>query len=80
MNDPVVIVSAVRTPMGGFLGDFKDASAAETLEHLRRAVLVAMLREIQGVTEELSHTDWKRHQIPFAALNPDERLFLVGHI
>ncbi|MEG7362794.1 MULTISPECIES: acetyl-CoA C-acyltransferase [Pseudomonas] len=28
MNDPVVIVSAVRTPMGGFLGDFKDASAA----------------------------------------------------
>ncbi|KSW27858.1 MULTISPECIES: acetyl-CoA C-acyltransferase [unclassified Pseudomonas] len=28
MNDPVVIVSAVRTPMGGFLGDFKDTSAA----------------------------------------------------
>ncbi|MED5609155.1 acetyl-CoA C-acyltransferase [Pseudomonas sp. JH-2] len=28
MNDPIVIVSAVRTPMGGFLGDFKDTSAA----------------------------------------------------
>lgn len=28
MNDPIVIVSAVRTPMGGFLGDFKDVSAA----------------------------------------------------
>ncbi|WP_371366683.1 acetyl-CoA C-acyltransferase [Pseudomonas sp. QL9] len=28
MNDPVVIVSIARTPMGGFLGDFKDASAA----------------------------------------------------
>ncbi|AYC32937.1 acetyl-CoA C-acyltransferase [Pseudomonas cavernae] len=27
-SDPVVIVSAVRTPMGGFLGDFKDVSAA----------------------------------------------------
>ncbi|MDU7559554.1 MAG: hypothetical protein E7K65_17170, partial [Pseudomonas sp.] len=22
-NDPIVIVSAVRTPMGGFQGDFK---------------------------------------------------------
>lgn len=28
MNDPIAIVSAVRTPMGGFLGDFKDVSAA----------------------------------------------------
>ncbi|SDI16657.1 acetyl-CoA C-acyltransferase [Pseudomonas panipatensis] len=28
MNDPIVIVSAARTPMGGFLGDFKDTSAA----------------------------------------------------
>lgn len=28
MNDPVVIVSLARTPMGGFLGDFKDTSAA----------------------------------------------------
>ena len=28
MNDPIVIVSAARTPMGGFLGDFKDVSAA----------------------------------------------------
>lgn len=29
MNDPIVIVSAARTPMGGFLGDFKDVTAAE---------------------------------------------------
>ncbi|TLX64942.1 acetyl-CoA C-acetyltransferase [Stutzerimonas nosocomialis] len=28
-NDPVVIVSAVRTPMGGFLGALKGATAAE---------------------------------------------------
>jgi acetyl-CoA C-acetyltransferase len=28
-SDPVVIVSAARTPMGGFLGDFKEVSAAE---------------------------------------------------
>ncbi|SDL31593.1 acetyl-CoA C-acyltransferase [Pseudomonas indica] len=29
MNDSIVIVSAARTPMGGFLGDFKDVTAAE---------------------------------------------------
>ncbi|MBO3273866.1 acetyl-CoA C-acyltransferase [Pseudomonas schmalbachii] len=28
MKDPIVIVSAARTPMGGFLGDFKDVTAA----------------------------------------------------
>jgi len=29
MNDPVVIVSAVRTPMGGFQGELKQFAAAE---------------------------------------------------
>ncbi|MDH1162200.1 hypothetical protein N5C55_28850, partial [Pseudomonas otitidis] len=28
-HDPIVIVSAARTPMGGFLGDFKDMTAAQ---------------------------------------------------
>jgi acetyl-CoA C-acetyltransferase len=28
MNDPIVIVGAARTPMGGFQGDFKDVTAA----------------------------------------------------
>lgn len=28
-EDPIVIVSAVRTPMGGFLGDFKDVNAIQ---------------------------------------------------
>ena len=27
--DPIVIVGAARTPMGGFLGDFKDTTAAD---------------------------------------------------
>ena len=29
MNDPIVIVSIARTPIGGLLGDFKDVSATE---------------------------------------------------
>ena len=29
MSDPVVIVSAARTPIGGLLGDFANLSAAE---------------------------------------------------
>ncbi len=28
-HDPIVIVGAARTPMGGFLGDFKDATASQ---------------------------------------------------
>ena len=28
-TDPVVIVGAARTPMGGFLGDFKDVPRGE---------------------------------------------------
>ncbi len=29
MSDPIVIVGAARTPMGGFQGDFSDAAAAD---------------------------------------------------
>ncbi|MDF3934818.1 acetyl-CoA C-acyltransferase [Pseudomonas citronellolis] len=48
MNDPVVIVSAVRTAMGGFLGDFKDTNAA-TLG--AAAVRAAVERARLGATE-----------------------------
>ena len=29
MSDPIVIVGAARTPMGGFQGDFSDTTAAD---------------------------------------------------
>ncbi|MFR0691965.1 acetyl-CoA C-acyltransferase [Enterobacterales bacterium AE_CKDN230030158-1A_HGKHYDSX7] len=48
MNDPIVIVSATRTPMGGFLGDFKDVSAA-TLG--AAAIRAAVERARLGVEE-----------------------------
>ena len=38
-TDPIVIVSAVRTPMGGFLGDFKDVTAAQLGAAANRAAL-----------------------------------------
>ncbi|WP_137885701.1 acetyl-CoA C-acyltransferase [Pseudomonas sp. 2FE] len=38
-QDPVVIVSAARTPMGGFFGDFKDVSAVELGATAIRAAL-----------------------------------------
>ncbi|MGV8675559.1 acetyl-CoA C-acyltransferase [Pseudomonas aeruginosa] len=44
-NDPVVIVGASRTPMGGFLGDFKDLTAAQLGAASIRATL-----ERAGVT------------------------------
>ncbi|BAN48974.1 acetyl-CoA C-acyltransferase [Metapseudomonas resinovorans] len=39
VSDPIVIVSAVRTPMGGFLGDFKDMTAAQLGAAANRAAL-----------------------------------------
>ncbi|MDH4608760.1 acetyl-CoA C-acyltransferase [Pseudomonas sp. BN102] len=38
-KDPIVIVSAARTPMGGFLGDFKDVTAAQLGAAANRAAL-----------------------------------------
>ena len=38
-TDPVVIVSAARTPMGAFLGDFKALTAAELGAAAIRATL-----------------------------------------
>lgn len=38
-HDPIVIVSAARTPMGGFLGDFKDMTAAQLGAAANRAAL-----------------------------------------
>ncbi|MFE1816957.1 acetyl-CoA C-acyltransferase [Metapseudomonas otitidis] len=38
-HDPIVIVSAARTPMGGFLGDFKDMTAAQLGAAANRSAL-----------------------------------------
>ncbi len=45
--DPVVIVGAARTPMGGFLGDFKDEAAPKL-----GAVAIAAALERAGLTGE----------------------------
>ncbi len=47
MSDPVVIVGAARTPMGGFQGDFSDATAS----HLGGAAIRAAL-ERAGVAPD----------------------------
>lgn len=54
------------------LDDLQNACAAEALERLRRLVLLAALREVQGVAEKLAHLDGQRHQVLLAAPNPDE--------
>jgi hypothetical protein len=59
--------------------DFQNAGAAEALERLRRVVPVAMLREVEGVAEELPHVERELQQVLFAAPYPNERFFFVGH-
>ena len=47
MKDPVVIVSAARTPMGGMLGDFASLSASEL-----GAVAIRAAVERSGVPQD----------------------------
>ena len=47
MKDPVVIVSAARTPMGGMLGDFANLSASEL-----GAVAIRAAVERSGVPQD----------------------------
>jgi acetyl-CoA C-acetyltransferase len=50
-KDPIVIVSAVRTPMGGFLGDFKDVTAAQLGAAANRAALERAKVQVDAVDE-----------------------------
>jgi acetyl-CoA C-acetyltransferase len=52
-SDPVVIVSAARTPMGAFLGDFKAATAAELGAAAIRATLARAGLAADAVDEVL---------------------------
>lgn len=52
-SDPVVIVGAARTPIGGFLGDFKDVSAPRLGAVAIRAVLERAGVVADGVDEVL---------------------------
>lgn len=52
-SDPVVIVSAARTPMGAFLGDFKDMSAAQLGATALHATLARANLQADAVDEVL---------------------------
>ncbi len=53
MKDPIVIVGAARTPMGGFQGDLKDLSAAPALGS---AAIAAGDRALKALQAELEST------------------------
>ncbi|WP_248805060.1 acetyl-CoA C-acyltransferase [Pseudomonas sp. MWU13-2100] len=50
-NDPIVIVSAVRTPMGGFQGDLKSLSAPQ----LGAAAIRAAVERAELAPDEVEH-------------------------
>ena len=52
-NDPVVIVSAARTPMGGFQGDFKGLTAPQLGAAAIRAAVERAGVAADGVQEVL---------------------------
>ena len=44
MSDPIVIVAAARTPLGGFMGALSSLSAPQLGAHAIKAVLDAQRR------------------------------------
>ena len=56
-QDPVVIVGAARTPMGGFMGDFASLAA-----HDLGGVAISAVR-IAGITHEFSTIPGVREDI-----------------
>ena len=55
MNDPIVIVSAVRTPMGAFQGELKQFAAAELgAAAIRAAVQHRHLLHFEGGAVQLA--------------------------
>ena len=61
------------------LNEFKDARTGKTFEYLGCDVLVAMLGEMQSMTEELPDADRKGQQILLAAPDPDEQFLFLRH-
>ena len=51
LHDPIVIVGSARTAMGGFLGDFKDATAPELGAAAIRAALERSTVPAEAVEE-----------------------------
>jgi hypothetical protein len=66
-------------PIRIVLDRLQHSRASESLHRLAGVVLLAVLGKVQGVAEELPHTNRKSHQILFAAPNPDQRLFGSKH-
>jgi hypothetical protein len=67
-------------PSGIVFDDLQNTSASEALHRLCCVVLLAVLRKVQGVAEELPHGDRQVHQVSLAAPDPDQRLFGGKHI
>ena len=61
-TDPVVIVSAARTPMGGFQGELKGFSAPELgAASIRAAVERAKLKAEEKKPPKKSHANTRMH-------------------
>ena len=85
--DPVVIVSAVRTPMGGFLGDLAGLTAAELgaaaiRSTLERAGLPGVFETpmMAGMPQEVRDSLAANVPFPPRLGRPDEYAALVRHI
>src|ERR1019366_5367842 len=69
-------LDGVDGPIGsvGIVFDYlQHAGPSKALQCLGGTMLFAVLSEVQGVAEELPHTDGKSHQVLLAAPDPEKR-------
>ena len=71
-NDPIVIVSAVRTPMGGFQGDFASLTAPQLgSAAIKAACWIRTLSPCCGRRlRSPSNIHWEKSKSPFWCQSP----------
>src|SRR3989344_5292327 len=58
--------------------DLQNSRAAKALKNLRRLVLIAVLRKVQGMTEKLPDGNGQHQQVSLAAPYPDQWFFMLS--
>ena len=55
-----------------------NTCTTKSFEHLGGIMLTAALSKIQGMAKELSHIEWKNHQVLFATSDQLKRLIILA--
>lgn len=73
-------VDGAISPAHIVLNHFEDTSSTKSLEGLHCWMRTSLLREVQGISENLPHIGWKFQKVFSATADPFKRAFVSAHI